>query len=397
VAVACTSAAASDVPGARPPSPAAKPAAAPVAVPQYYLTFNQPRGDTTVPVGLTLGATFTGKKLATLPPPPGLSFAGVTGAADDRTFVADAHWVPYGVEGSAGRSRSWYLVRVAGTGSRVSLTMKKLPIKPTPVGTYVDSMALSPDGSMLAVVTQPISDNPQEPEWVRVYSVATGRVLHTWTSPSSQYPPIEGGGGTGGDDNATVSWAGGSALAFFGSEQTGPRSYALVIRMLDLSRPDGGILASSRVAVQVPFSAYGERAPFGCDPVFRSDIVITGNGKSFVCGGSGESSAKLPKLYCLKNPTWNIVGFTGFSLTGKKPSAGVLSGYRTGCAGYSVTAYALWSNATGSKVIGWMMFGDSDSERFGVFSDGSFQPLPYPVPGNSYQYLGGSLLFQVAW
>ena len=99
LAVAFTLVAVRDMPGARPPAPAS-PAATGLAggVPEYYLTFSQPRGDTTVPVGLVLGATVTGKKLATLPPPPGLSFAGVTGAADDRTFVADAHRDPYGVQ-----------------------------------------------------------------------------------------------------------------------------------------------------------------------------------------------------------------------------------------------------------------------------------------------------------
>jgi hypothetical protein len=83
------------------------------------------------------------------------------------------------------------------------------------------------------------------------------------------------------------------------------------------------------------------RAPFSCNPVFRADIVITGNGKSFVCGGSGAANAKLPKLYCLKQPTWNIVGFTGFSLTGAKPPGRVLSGYRTGCTALNVTGYAV--------------------------------------------------------
>jgi hypothetical protein len=372
-------------------------ASAPAGVPAYYLTFSQPRGDSTVPVGLVLGQTLTGKTLATLPPPRGLSFAGVTGAADDRTFVADAERLPYGVSGSDSRARWWYLVRVTGTGSRVSLSAKKLPIKPTPVGTLINSMRLSPDGTMLAVASERLSVHPMEQQLVRVYSVATGAVLHSWSSPSGTYPPIEGGGGDGGDDNATLGWVGDSALAFFGGEQTGPHTSAIGIRVLKLSRPNGGILASSPLAVQTPFSDFGARAPFGCDLLFRGDMVITGNGKSFVCGGSGASNAKLPQLYCLKQPTWNIVAFTGFSLTGKKPPARVLSGYRTGCHAYNVTGYALWANATGSAVIGYLIFGDATSERFGVFSDGAFRALPIPVPGNSYQYFNGSLLYQVAW
>ena len=60
-------------------------------------------------------------------------------------------------------------------------------------------------------------------------------------------------------------------------------------------------------------------------------------------------------------------------------------------------AYAVWVNATGSKVIGWMHFANSIPGKFGVFSDGSFRPLPIPVPGNWYQWDDGSLLYQVAW
>ena len=94
------------------------PVTAAAGLPGYEVALNQSWTDTTTPVGLALTATLTGKKLFTLQPPRGLSFAGITGAADDRTFVADAHRDPYGVGGSAGRSRAWYLVRIVGAGSR---------------------------------------------------------------------------------------------------------------------------------------------------------------------------------------------------------------------------------------------------------------------------------------
>jgi hypothetical protein len=101
-------------------------------------------------------------------------------------------------------------------------------------------------------------------------------------------------------------------------------------------------------------------------------------------------------LYCLKQPTWNTLGFAGISLaTGELTR--ILSGYRTGCYGDTVRDYPVWVNASGSAVIGYMIFGDKTSGRFGVFSAGSFRPLPYPVAGNSYQYEAGSLLNQVAW
>ena len=175
-------------------------------VPRYYVTFDQPRGDTTTPVGLVLGETLTGKKLFMLRPPRGLSFAGITAAADDRTFAADAHRDPYGVQGSQARSRTWYVVRVAGTGARASLTMTRLPIPPTPVGTVVAAIALSPDGTMLAVATMPYTDDVRHAKQVlRVYSVATGAVLHSWSTAFGQVPL---GGGRAPAGIRTRSWPG---------------------------------------------------------------------------------------------------------------------------------------------------------------------------------------------
>jgi hypothetical protein len=365
-------------------------------IPAYYLKFSQPSGDATVPVGLVLAATLTGKKLFTLQPPRGLSFAGITGAADDRTFVADAHWEPYGVSGSGGRSRTWYLVRVVGAGSRASLTMKKLPIPPTPVGTDINAMALSPDGAKLAVASEPVSDNPGVQQQLRVYSVATGAVLRTWSSSAGQFPPIEGGGGEGGDPNTTIAWVGDRALAFNQGTRAKSGGATLEVKVLDVSRPDGDLLGSSRTAAILPASNDQDKpSPFGCN-WFWGDVMVAGDGTSYVCGGSGTSGAQLPKLYCLKQPTWNTLGFAGISLaTGKLTR--ILSGYRTGCHGDDVLDYPVWVNATGSTVIGYMIFGSRTSGQFGVFSSGSFRPLPYPLPGNSYQYSARSLLNQVAW
>jgi hypothetical protein len=381
--------------------PAGRPTATPgpvlpaAGLPTYYLTFSQPAGATT-PVGLVLAATVTGKKLFTLQPPRGLSFAGITGAADDRTFVADAHWEPYGVSGSEARSRTWYLVRVVGAGSRASLTMRELPIPPTPVGTVISAMALSPDGTELAVASEPLSDNPRVRQQLRVYSVATGAVLHAWSSSAGQIGPIEGGGGDGGDPNTTIAWVGERALAFNQGTRGKSGFVTLEVTVLNLSRPNGDLLGSSRTAAILPTPDWQDKvAPFGCN-WFWGDVMVTGDGTSYVCGGSGTSGAELPTLYCLKQPTWNTLGFAGISLaTGKL--TGILSGYRTGCHGDTVRDYPVWVNATGSTVIGYMIFGDKTSGRFGVFRAGSFRPLPYPIPGNSYQYEAGSLLDQVAW
>jgi hypothetical protein len=382
------------------PLPPAKPAGAPVSFPDYYLTFSQPVSDETVPVALELRQTLTGKTLFALRPPRGLSFAGITGAADDRTFVADAHRDPYGAFNSGGQSRTWYLVRVTGTGARASLTMTRLPVPATPAGTEILAIALSPDGTKLAVGTAPwTTDTTHSKQALTVYSLATGAVLRTWTTrPGPANRAIMSGGGGGADPNTGVAWAGNHALAFAGAWQTARVARAeLAVRVLDVSHPDGDLLGSSRLATQVPteFGGSDRKTPFGCDPSWRVNVLVTGDGTSFVCGGYGTSSAALPESLCGPGNAWNTVGFAGFSLaTGQRK---FLSGYRTTCQGLSLVAYAVWVNATGSQVIGWMHFADSIPGKFGVFSNGSFRPLPIPVPGNWYQWDDGSLLYQVAW
>jgi len=380
------------------PAPAARPAGAPVSFPDYYLTFSQPVSDETTPVGLELRQTLTGMTLFTLQPPRGLSFAGITGAADDRTFVADAHRDPYGAFNSGGRSRTWYLVRVTGTGARAKLTMTKLPVPATPAGTEILAIALSPDGSKLAVGTAPWTDNTtHSKQALTVYSVATGAVLRTWTTPPGPGNwAIMSGGEGGADPNTGVAWVGNNALAFAVAPQTtGPPPHGLAV--LDTSRPDGDLLASSRPVTAMPtgFGPSDQSTPFGCDPSWRVNVLVTGDGKSFVCGGYGVSSAQLPESLCTAGTAWNTVGFAGFSFaTGART---YLSGYRTNCQGLPLTAYALWVNATGSQVIGWMHFADSIPGKFGVFSNGSFRPLPIPVPGNYDLWDDGSLLYLVAW
>ena len=380
------------------PAPAVSPAGAPVSFPDYYLTFSQPVSDETIPVGLELRQTLTGKTLFTLQPPRGLSFAGITGAADDRTFVADAHRDPYGAYNSGGRSRTWYLVRVTGTGARASLTMTKLPVPATPVGTEILAIALSPDGTKLAVGTAPWTDNATHAkQTLTVYSVATGAVLRTWTTPPGPANwAIMSGGGGGADPNTGVAWVGNYALAFGGGART-KLGLSYTVRVLDISRPDGDLLSSSWPTTSVPttFGGSDRKTTFGCDPSWRGNVLVTGDGTSFVCGGYGTSDAQLPESLCGPGAAWNTVAFAGFSLaTGQQT---FLSGYRTTCQGLAVVAYAVWVNATGSQVIGWMHFANAIPGKFGVFSNGSFRPLPIPVPGNWYQWDDASLLYQVAW
>ena len=228
-----------------------------------------------------------------------------------------------------------------------------------------------------------------------MYSVATGAVLHSWSTAFGQLPLGGGAGGSSGDPNTELAWIGDRALAFNGGTRAASGVVTLEVMVLDLSRPDGDLLASSRAAVILPPEDWEKPSPFGC-AWFWGDVMITDDGKSYICGGTGTSGARLPQLPCGKGPAWNTVAFATFSLTTGKLIR-FAAGYRTACHGYNVAAYPLWANTTGTVEIGYMFFAYRNTGRFGVFSHGSFRPLPIPVPGSSYQYLDGSLLNQVAW
>ena len=84
-----------------------------------------------------------------------------------------------------------------------------------------------------------------------MYSVATGAVLHAWSSPADQFPPIDGDLYSGGDSNTTIAWVGERGLAYNEGTRTS-RGLTLEVEVLSLSRPDGDLLGSSRTAAVLP-------------------------------------------------------------------------------------------------------------------------------------------------
>jgi hypothetical protein len=81
--------------------------------------------------------------------------------------------------------RTWYMLHLF-PGSATPARLTRLPIPVTPSGTGVDGFALSPDGTRLAVALQPDSNNhPNAPVLLRIYSVATGAVLRSWSATDS--------------------------------------------------------------------------------------------------------------------------------------------------------------------------------------------------------------------
>jgi hypothetical protein len=157
-------------------------------VPRYYVTLYLPpsrparpgpTGQPTCipglqgcPNDLLVGDTATGAKLAILRPPRDMTFEGIAAAADDRTFVADTQ--PATGVADSPQLRRWYLLRITPGGSP-PVRLTRLPIPAASVN--IAGLALSGSGRQLAVATQENGVSQ-----VRIYSVRTGVLMHTWAT-----------------------------------------------------------------------------------------------------------------------------------------------------------------------------------------------------------------------
>jgi len=92
----------------------------------------------------------TGRTVATVRPPrPYITFIGVTGAADDRTFVLTAQST---TAGSLTQRNKFFYARFSPADASVTLT--PLALRGLPVSNDYLSAALSPDGTKLAVASE---------------------------------------------------------------------------------------------------------------------------------------------------------------------------------------------------------------------------------------------------
>ena len=352
------------VPASGQPGASATTAAA--TVPEFYAALKTPirPGPTT----LVVGRTGAHAPISTLRPPKGQSFVGVTGAADDRTFVLAAEAYPAQKGAYSGAPVAWYLVRVpAAAGQAVRLTKLTIPIQPK--GTQVSGIALAPNGGQLAVEFQRnVWSGTRGPLTLSLYSVSTGKTLRTWTQQANG-ARLGFGWYSGLYSNTSITWLDGQTLAFDegvysppASPQLDPAFSDVKIRTLSLSSPGGSLLADSKVV----FSARNS----SCDT-----LQLTADGKSVFCGTSGggasKSSAYDPRIF-----EYSVA--TGESR---------LVYRRAGVFNYGV-ADVLWLNPNGSGLIGAVFdyttttsgvrYGYLDA---GPIAKGALKPIIFPLNG----------------
>jgi hypothetical protein len=279
-------------------------------------------------------ATATGKVLATLRPPrPYTTFSTVSAAGNGRTFVlAASRWKKKLARGGVywlTTANEFLLLKV---GSRGMTRLTALPI-PRDFGTYRtygEGMALSPDGTRLAVAERLSPGIPAAPV-IHVVDLATG-AEKTWTWPAGG-PVTNNAGGQG----QVLSWDRAGTLAF--QQWVGN---SIVVRLLDTNGPGGSLKADSRLVLDWAGDAESFRFSHG-----RADNVISGfsalltpDGTKIVCATATET----------KHPLTSVLSFTEFSARTGRVVRQVGSWRLTGLYP-GQTQDVLWTNASGSALI----------------------------------------------
>jgi hypothetical protein len=309
-------------------------------VPKYYVAIHAMPHQRQIVVG----NTFTGTRVATISPPAHSGFVAVTGAADDRTFVVGTKSFPFPATRPDAEPRTWYLLRIA-PGTDHPATLIRLPIPATPSGLMVVGLALSPDGSKFAVAVQPNTTYNFGPETLRIYSVATGALLGTWTGRTSNIIydiPLS----MNTDDNIYLTWlADGHTIAF---DYGGGPGHPGAVRMLDTSRPGHDLIADSR--------------PIAGSSTFRNcgEPLVTSDGKTLACYAADS-------------------GFSEYS-TATGQLTRTLYQPRSRHSGTVV-----WASSSGDTLIGYMTSSvlgvGTTGATVGVVTQGKFSRLSFPIGG----------------
>jgi hypothetical protein len=362
--------------------PPAAPAGAVVSgpLPEYYAALDDPSGPITelfpgkrqTPVRVLVGDDRTGKLVATVNPPRGETFAGLTAAGDDRTFVVAAERFPLEPLYPSASPVAWYLVRLT-PGRAHPVTLTRLPIPGEPPGTQVSAMALAPDGRALAVMFQRnVWSGKTGPLTISLYSLATGAPRRTWTVDTKGFP-AGFGWYYGRYSNTALTWRdGGRTLAYIYGINTGSNGPPLadvfspmIVRTVDTASPSGRLLAHSKVIFRLPEGS-------ACNTV-----QLTGDGKTILCGKYGGNSTERSAAYAPRFVAYSVA-------TGRPRLLYQLKGaYQLGLAN------VLWASPTGSTLLGAVYAGTPASrpgasprpvyQAAGLLANGVFTPVRFPL------------------
>ena len=330
-------------------------------VPRYFVAIPEVPGRAVV-----VGATATGAELGTIAPPkPHTFFAWVAAAGDSRTFVLGASSLPRGPwVVNTPRPVKLYLLVLDRSGHPGHLA--RLPI---PTETGITGLALSPDGSKLAVSSLP-AHGPAGSK-IEVFSLPTG-AGREWVWPGRgtlgqiAMPVISGG----------LQWEADNQTLMFQLTTRTKDGWPGQLYLLNTTIP-GGSLPAASTRIPVPSADLGWQHTNVKHRIIGMPL-ITGDGTKLVA-----------PFYHQKAPP-KVFGFTitDFSVRTGKPVQ-VLYQRRTGTEAASTAVY--WVNTHGTAVIAVR------GPVFGVQTPTTFTPLP---PATQRLFAGpirGSLRRLPAW
>jgi hypothetical protein len=334
---------------------------------------------------LVVADTFTGAKLATFRPPHGATFAAVSAAADDRTFVADTDRFPLGPNAEAGHL-TWYLLKIT-PGASTPVRLTRLTMPDIPPAASIGTVVLSPSGGELAVTYQ-LRDPAPGTDVVGIYSVATGKLLNSWSTASNGDLDLAPFGFATMQSNNQLSWVdGGRALSFTTITSSGSTHVLVAVRTLKLTTGGGNLITDSRVVWSMR-SALSETSACAWEPV--SLPWITANGKAIVCfhAVTYDPGNTIPSDFTQKKRrTWQL---TWLAYPTSDPKAAeaprILYKFTTDSTGAQAEGFnsVQWADSTGSTmIVAWTIESTTSlALHFGVVSHGRYTALPTP-PGIS--------------
>jgi hypothetical protein len=368
--------------------PATGPVTAAGGVPKYYVTLYQPpqpasakhesaadmmkaeicqvQGkpncpDAPPPTELLVGDTLSGAKVSTVTPPKGSTFYGVTAAADDRTFVVDTD-TKIGIADIC-MTRTFYLLKLApGTSSPTRLTKLGIPS----VGCTA-AIALSASGRELAVASFSMGSKVEQ---LRIYSVATGQLVHGWSTDDTSV--FDSGANVIDDENRGLYWVDDDRELTFPTIGQTPTAENETVRMLNVTAGGSDLISGSRVIWSM--SSSGDNYPSGCE--WDQDPLVSADGKTVVCVSVTAAPTRQQKII-----PWRLSWLEYSTSDPKAPPRTLYSVTINASDALNFQLFGLWTNASGSSVIGYRSngrFAVAKPAFFGVISKGALRSLPTP-------------------
>jgi hypothetical protein len=313
--------------------------------------------------------------LAKVRAPHPYTFAAITAATDDRSFVllAVAPLTKAAARSpiafSADYAQRFYFLRIhpnAPTSSaRVELT--PLPQASIARGLTADAMALSPNGQSLAVI---MSDQGRTigtvtPAQLTIFNLANG-AQQTWTRDVCYYGKCAPG--PIGDKTwfqwpsaLTLSWTSDGRSLLFIAGDTGSQ-----VRLLDTETPGGNLMSDSYAL------------PVRTTVRYWTDAVITPNGQSvfidytYGAGATGVNLLRFSARTGRASVVNNVLTYVGGRPTGYGPNL------------------LAWTNDSGSKIIvvGARRGTAANQAKLpieqqfyataGIYAGGRYTPIPWP-------------------